>query len=377
MTTTTAPPQRASADPERLLAGLTGAGTGRVVHVERQPARAQELADWPEWVNPQLAAAVRGEGVDRLWSHQRAVADLAAEGRHVVVSTGTASGKSLGYLLPVLSAVADGSHAVTGRGATALYLSPTKALAADQLAAVERLAVPGVRAATYDGDTPVDERRWIRDHAQLVLTNPDLLHHTLLPQHERWAPFLRALRYVVIDECHAYKGVFGSHLAAVLRRLRRICARYRAHPTFVLASATIAEPAAHAERLVGLPVEAVTRDGSPRPATTFALWEPGTTPATAPTRPGAAPWPRPGTCSPGWSPTGRRRWPSPAPASGSRSSPTWCAPASPRTPRTTPNGSRPTAADTSPRSGATWSAGCAAASCAGSPPPTPSSSAST
>ncbi|WP_392425211.1 DEAD/DEAH box helicase [Barrientosiimonas humi] len=285
MTTTTAPPQRASADPERLLAGLAGAGTGRVLHVEHQPARAQELADWPEWVNPQVAAAVRGEGVDRLWTHQRAVADLAADGRHVVVSTGTASGKSLGYLLPVLSAVADGSHAVTGRGATALYLSPTKALAADQLAAVERLAVPGVRAATYDGDTPVDERRWIRDHAQLVLTSPDLLHHTLLPQHERWAPFLRALRYVVIDECHSYKGVFGSHLAAVLRRLRRICARYRAHPTFVLASATIAEPAAHAERLVGLPVEAVTHDGSPRPATTFALWEPGAAPGQGPDAP--------------------------------------------------------------------------------------------
>ena len=138
------------------------------------------------------------------------------------------------------------------------------------------MAVPGVRAATYDGDTPPDERRWIRDHANVVLTNPDLLHHSLLPGHERWSRFLRSLEYVVVDECHVYRGVFGSHVAAVLRRLRRVAARYGASPTFVLASATVSEPATHASRLIGMPVAAVTDDGSPRGAMTFALWEPGT-----------------------------------------------------------------------------------------------------
>ena len=136
------------------------------------------------------------------------------------------------------------------------------------------MAVPGVRAATYDGDTPPDERRWIRDHANVVLTNPDLLHHSLLPGHERWSRFLRSLEYVVVDECHVYRGVFGSHVSAVLRRLRRVAARYGATPTFVLASATVSEPAVHAARLIGMPVTAVTDDGSPRGAMTFALWEP-------------------------------------------------------------------------------------------------------
>ena len=136
--------------------------------------------------------------------------------------------------------------------------------------------MPGVRAATYDGDTPPDERRWIRDHANVVLTNPDLLHHSLLPGHERWSRFLRSLQYVVVDECHVYRGVFGSHVASVLRRLRRVAARYGASPTFVLASATVSEPATHASRLIGMPVTAVTEDGSPRGAMTFALWEPAT-----------------------------------------------------------------------------------------------------
>jgi DEAD/DEAH box helicase domain-containing protein len=142
--------------------------------------------------------------------------------------------------------------------------------------------VPGLRAAAYDGDTPQEERRWIREHAQLVLTNPDLVHHSLLPQHQRWAPFLRALRYVVIDECHVYRGVFGSHLSALLRRVRRVAARYGSDPTFVLASATVSEPGAHAARLIGMPVRAVERDGSPRAAMTFGLWEPAELPGSAP-----------------------------------------------------------------------------------------------
>jgi DEAD/DEAH box helicase domain-containing protein len=265
-------------DPVAALAGLAVGREERLRHVHEVPARPASLAQWPDWVHPSVYAACAGAGITSLWSHQREAADLAHSRRHVVMATGTASGKSLGYLLPVLSAVAEGSSAPTGRGASALYLSPTKALAADQLARIQSWAVPGVRAATYDGDTPTEERRWIREHAQLVLTNPDLVHHSLLPLHERWAPFLRALRYVVVDECHVYRGVFGSHLAALLRRLRRVCARYGSHPTFVLASATVRDPGSHASRLVGLPVSAVETDGSPREAMTFALWEPAELP---------------------------------------------------------------------------------------------------
>jgi len=266
-------------DPAAALARLaSGRRAERLMHVHEVPARPARTVEWPEWVCPPVYAAFNGAGIPALWSHQREAADLAHGGEHVILATGTASGKSLGYLLPALTAVVDGAGAASGRGATALYLSPTKALAADQLARLESLAVPGLRAATYDGDTPLDERRWIRDHAQYVLTNPDLVHHSLLPGHQRWAPFLRALRYVVIDECHVYRGVFGSHLAALLRRLRRVAARYGACPTFVLASATVADPGGHGEDLIGLPVATVTRDGSPRESMTFGLWEPGLVP---------------------------------------------------------------------------------------------------
>ncbi len=263
-------------DPPEVLSRLAGGRRReRLVHVHEVPARQEQVAPWPDWVAPELYAAFSMSGITALWSHQREAADWAHEGSHVVISTGTASGKSLGYLLPVLSDVLDGAAAPSGRGATALYLSPTKALAADQLSRLTALAIPGLRAATYDGDTPPDERRWIRDHCQYVLTNPDLVHHSLLPGHERWAPFMRSLRYVVIDECHVYRGVFGSHLAALLRRLRRVAARYGASPTFILASATVAEPAAQATALIGMPVRAVLLDGSPRASMTFGLWEPG------------------------------------------------------------------------------------------------------
>jgi DEAD/DEAH box helicase domain-containing protein len=186
----------------------------------------------------------------------------------VVVATGTASGKSLAYQLPVLSALLHDDRA------RALYLAPTKALAADQFRSVAELALPGIRPAVFDGDTPMEERDWVRAHARFVLSNPDMLHKGILPNHPRWGAFLRRLSYVVIDECHAYRGVFGSHVAAVLRRLRRVCARYGATPVFILASATSGEPEVSAGQLIGMPVEAVTEDGSPRGATTFALWEP-------------------------------------------------------------------------------------------------------
>ncbi len=244
--------------------------------MEHLPARAAQLAQWPATVSPPVLAALLAAGLERPWTHQRAAIDLVCAGQHVVLATGTASGKSLGYLVPVLGAAADGAGAGGGRAPTAIYLAPTKALAADQLARIDSLAVPGVRAATYDGDTPPDERRWVREHANIVLTNPDLLHHSLLPGHQRWSRFLRSLTYVVVDECHVYRGVFGSHVSAVLRRLRRVAARYGVDPTFVLASATVSQPAAHASALVGMPVHAVTEDGSPRGAMTFALWEPET-----------------------------------------------------------------------------------------------------
>jgi DEAD/DEAH box helicase domain-containing protein len=159
-------------------------------------------------------------------------------------------------------------------GGTVLYLSPTKALAQDQLRWITDLSLPGMRSAVYDGDTPAEERSWVREHGNYVLTNPDMLHHGILPRHGAWSRFLRRLRYVVIDEAHRYRGVFGSHVAQILRRLRRVCARYRSSPVFVLASATSGSPAESATRLTGVPVTAVSRDGSPRPGMSVALVEP-------------------------------------------------------------------------------------------------------
>ena len=250
---------------DRVLAGTRGAP---VTHVEEVPARPGKAVDWPGWVPELLVDRLRARGIARPWEHQAAAASSAWSGRSVVVATGTASGKSLAYQLPVLSTL------LADEKATALYLAPTKALAADQLRSLRSLVLSTVRAATYDGDTAVPERDWVRAHSRLVLTNPDMLHRGILPSHPRWAAFLRRLRYVVIDECHTYRGVFGSHVAHVLRRLRRICASYGAYPTFVLASATVASPAESASRLTGLDVGEVTQDASPRGATAFALWEP-------------------------------------------------------------------------------------------------------
>ncbi|SCK30274.1 DEAD/DEAH box helicase domain-containing protein [Streptomyces sp. LamerLS-316] len=224
-----------------------------------------------------MISAIGRAGIDHPWTHQATAAEHALDGESVVIATGTASGKSLAYLAPVLSTLLDGSHAPNGRGTTALYLAPTKALAADQRRAVKELAAPlgsAIRPAVYDGDTPVEEREWVRQYANYVLTNPDMLHRGILPSHPRWASFLRSLRFVVIDECHTYRGVFGSHVAQVLRRLRRLCARYGSDPVFLLASATAAQPSVAAGRLTGLPVKEVADDASPRGEMVFALWEP-------------------------------------------------------------------------------------------------------
>jgi DEAD/DEAH box helicase domain-containing protein len=266
----------AAGDADRLLAALHASPgrRDRLVHVHRRPARAAVHAAWPSWLAPSVRSACERAGVPAPYAHQVALAELAHAGRSAVVATGTASGKTLAYLLPTLSALVEGTSAPNGRGATALYLSPTKALAHDQLRAVTELGVEGVRAAAVDGDTPMDERDWARNHAALVLTNPDLLHRSMLPGHPRWASFLRALRFVVIDESHVYRGVFGSHVAHVLRRLRRVCARYGADPVFLLASATAADPGRSASTLVGLDVAEVVDDGAPRPTTVFGFWEP-------------------------------------------------------------------------------------------------------
>ncbi|TKV58456.1 DUF1998 domain-containing protein [Nakamurella flava] len=242
--------------------------TSGVLHTEFLAARAGEPVSWPEWVPAELRAACARRGVIAPWSHQAATADLAASGRDVVVSTGTASGKSLGYQLPVLAA------AMADPRTCSLYLSPTKALAADQLASLVGFELPGVRPARYDGDTTTDERDWARAHGNVLLTNPDMLHRGILPQHGRWSRVLRRLRYVVLDECHAYRGVFGAHVALTLRRLVRLARRYGSDPVFVLASATAADPAGAGRRLTGRPCVAVTADGAPRPASTFVLCEP-------------------------------------------------------------------------------------------------------
>ena len=279
-----------------------GATADPVTHVERIAPSAGTAVAWPPWVPEALRSAFGRRGVVAPWQHQVTAANLAHGGTHVVVATGTASGKSLAYQLPALAAL------LADPRATVLYIAPTKALAADQLRAVTELELDGVRPACYDGDTPRTEREWIRRYSRFVLTNPDMLHHGLLPGHANWSVFLRRLAFVVVDECHTYRGVFGSHVAHVLRRLRRQAERYgqsaaspvtgdRRTPTFVLASATSGDPAAAAERLTGLPVAAVTEDSSPHGGLTFALWEPPLTPAPAgldrgrpagtPTRPAA------------------------------------------------------------------------------------------
>jgi DEAD/DEAH box helicase domain-containing protein len=226
-------------------------------------------------VRPDVAEALAARGVHAPWTHQAEAAALARAGRNVIIATPAASGKSAAYLAAALSAVADGG--------TALYIAPTKALAADQLRVVRELGVPGVRAACHDGDSTPGERAWSQAHANYLLTNPDMLHGSILPGHTRWRGFFKRLRVVVVDECHAYRGVFGSHVAQVLRRLRRIAARHGTPSpdgglVFILASATIGDPERCARLLTGLDAVPVTADGSPRPPLTFVLWEPGATP---------------------------------------------------------------------------------------------------
>ncbi len=263
---------------------------GELVHLEHIPGHQGQSTSWPETVRPEVIAALGARGVASPWTHQAQAAALALDGCHVILATRAASGKSAGYLAAALSEVLGGG--------TALYIAPTKALAADQLKAVRDLGVPGIRATCYDGDSTTEERAWAQAHANYLLTNPDMVHSGMLPNHARWRGFFRRLRVVIIDECHGYRGVFGSHVAQVLRRLRRVAAQYAPGgatprtprcpgvrrpsdpvfgtpcPVFILASATIANAEDCARQLTGLDTVAVADDGSPRAPVTFALWEP-------------------------------------------------------------------------------------------------------
>lgn len=250
-------------------------------HVHRIPSRQAINEAWPKWVHPDLVSAYSFLGVVQPWRHQILGANAAHRGQHTIIATGTASGKSLAYQLPAVDAVHRAALAVRespgqleANGAVALYLSPTKALAADQLAALNALKLSTLRASTYDGDTATTDRRWIRDHSNFILCNPDMLHFGVLPNHTWWAHFFKRLKYVIVDEAHSYRGVFGSHVAVLLRRLRRICAHYGSEPVFIGASATSADPGTAFSRLIGADVTTITEDCSPHGATTVALWEP-------------------------------------------------------------------------------------------------------
>src|SRR5216117_4394153 len=239
---------------------LTSPSTGPCITATRHfAAKPPVLVPFPASLDPRIGEALRGRGIGELYSHQARAWELIEKGHHVVVVTPTASGKTLCYNLPALQSL------LREPDARVLYLFPTKALAQDQLEELEALAkaLPEMRMFTYDGDTPQDARRAVRARANLVLTKPDMLHSGILPHHTKWATLFQNLRYVVIDELHAYRGVFGSHLANVLRRLHRICRHYGVAPQFVCASATIANPQELAEVLTGQPVDLVADNGAP------------------------------------------------------------------------------------------------------------------
>lgn len=256
----------------------------RVRHHYHRPAAPGARTALPAWVGEPVRDALSRMGVDQLWEHQALAAEAAFAGRHVALATGTASGKTFGYLLPVLTAsvdsrvgfpVAPRGPLELGRGHSALYLAPTKALAHDQLRVVESLGLDGARVSALDGDSDAVERRYARDFARFVLTNPDMLHRSVLPRHQQWVRLLSTLRYVVIDEAHRYRGVFGAHVAAVLRRLRRLAHHYGADPVFISASATVAGAGDLLTRLAGVEdVLEVASDTSQRPALDYLLWQP-------------------------------------------------------------------------------------------------------
>ncbi len=240
----------------------------QVAYLGGEPARSARSYPFPEELDQKVAKALSAAGVGSLYAHQLEAWEAAARGEHVVVATGTASGKTLAFNLPVLDALAREPKQ------RVLYLYPTKALAQDQARALAAYGVRSVRPAIYDGDTPTDRRWQIRKWANAILTNPDMLHVGVLPHHDRWGDMLANLRYVVVDEAHVYRGVFGSQVGNVLRRLRRLAGVYGAEPQFLLASATIANPGELVHSLVGVEATVVERDAAPRAERTIALWNP-------------------------------------------------------------------------------------------------------
>ena len=242
----------------RRLALALAADPRATAHV-RLPAREGVAVAWPAWLDPQVRVAYERRGIAQPWRHQVLTAELAHAGQHVIISSGTASGKSAAFGMPALTAALEGQPSQGGRGPGVLYLAPTKALAHDQLAGLHALGLPALRAGALDGDSSDDERTWARAHARWLVTNPDMLHRSVLPGHERWRAFLRALRYVVVDEAHVYRGVFGAHVSLVLRRLHRLCARYGGSPTYIAASATSADPGGRPVRCSPSPWPSSTR----------------------------------------------------------------------------------------------------------------------
>ncbi len=264
------PPRRRVTDAAALAARFQTKYAGRITGRMCLPARPGRYAPFPPDLPDALAAALKMRGIDKLYSHQAEAWQRAGQGENLVVVTPTASGKSLCYNLPVAAA------AMTARR-KALYLFPTKALAQDQVAELVELSRAGdlgLRAATFDGDTPGDQRRAVRTQADIVVSNPDMLHQGILPHHTKWAQFFENLAFVVIDEIHSYRGVFGSHLANVLRRLQRVCAFYGVAPQYIMCSATIGNPAGHAEALTGRRVHAITESGAPTGEKHVLLWNP-------------------------------------------------------------------------------------------------------
>ena len=236
-----------------------------LAHLGLEPARAAKTVPLPEGLHPRVRESL---GVESLYTHQAEAWDAAARGEHLIVTTGTASGKSLAFNLPVLDALAREPKQ------RAIYLYPTKALAQDQLRALGTVRLPRLRTAIYDGDTETKRRWQVRKWSNLILSNPDMLHIGVLPHHDRWGDVLSNLAYVVVDEAHVYRGVFGSHVANVLRRLRRLARVYGAEPQFLLASATIANPGELARSLIGAEATVIADDGAPRAERTVALWNP-------------------------------------------------------------------------------------------------------
>lgn len=239
-----------------------------IAYVGTEPAQDPVAEPFPDGLDPRVQSALVTQGITSLYRHQAEAWEAAARGEHLIVTTGTASGKTLAFNLPVLDAIARDPKT------RVLYLYPTKALAQDQARSLQALGVPKLRAAIYDGDTEAEKRWQIRKWSNAILSNPDMLHVGVLPHHDRWGDVLANLRYVVVDEAHVYRGVLGSHVGNVLRRLRRLARVYGAEPQFLLASATIANPGELAHSLLGVPATVVSGDSAPRAERTVCLWNP-------------------------------------------------------------------------------------------------------